>query len=71
MIIGHQMILNLMGTLKMKIFELEMRTYPDDGEDPLGPDKVDFYTFFLKEEEHYEETNNYYHNENYRGNNRG
>ena len=48
-----------------------MRTYPDDGEDPLGPDKIGFYTFFLKEEEHYEETNNYYHNENYRGNNRG
>ena len=21
---------------------------PDDGEDPLGPDKIDFYTFFLK-----------------------
>ena len=21
---------------------------PDDGEDPLGPDKIGFYTFFLK-----------------------
>ena len=48
MIIGHQMILNLMGTLKMKILIGDEDMVPDDSEDPLGPDKIGFYTFFLK-----------------------